>query len=48
MHAWFLKIAIVQEVDVCVVCVCVCVCVCVYACVHAPRLLIIMHMNEVY
>ena len=28
-HAWFLEIAFVREVSVCVQCVCVCVCVCV-------------------
>ena len=33
-HAWFLEIAFVQEVSMCVcVCVCVCACVCVCVCV---------------
>ena len=35
VHAWFLVIAFVLEVGVCVyVCVCVCVCVFVCACLH--------------
>ena len=34
MHAWFLKIAFVRDVSMCV-CVCVFVCVCVHACVRA-------------
>ena len=40
-HTWFLEIALVWEVGMCVcVCVCVCVyvcvCVCVCVCVHPP------------